>query len=180
MMHESVDVPYAEVNGHQILQLPYAGADIDMVIVLPAEGEFRSFERSLDASRLADLLSATESREGDLALPRFEVRSDLSLPNYLKAMGMERAFTRQADFTGMATGSGGEKLKLDDVRHEATVTVDEQGTEAAAATGVEVVLVSAPANPFEMTVDRPFLFAIRHRPTGAVLFLGRMVDAEGV
>lgn len=177
MMRESVEVPYAEVGGHQVAQLPYAGADVDMVVLLPPEGEFRAFERSLDAARLEELIAATESREGDLIFPRLEDRSSLSLPEYLEAMGMKRAFSGGADFSGMLAQGADARLKLDDVRHEATVTVDEQGTEAAAATGVEVVLVSATTNPFELVVDRPFLFAIRHRPTGAVLFLGRVVDA---
>jgi len=172
-------IVYANVDGHQVLGLPYAEADVDMVILLPAEGQFRSFEGALDASRLADLLDATESRVGDLALPRFQFRSALSLPEYLPAMGMERAFTDRANFTGMATGETGERLLLDDIRHEATITVNERGTKAAAATGVEVIPRSGLVgpDPFDMTVDRPFLFAVRHRPTNAVLFLGRVVDA---
>lgn len=176
-MQESVEAPYASVDGTQVLRLPYANGRTEMVLLLPEEGSFRPFERSLDADRLDALVAATESCEGSVALPRFSIRSKLSLPDYLQAMGMERAFSGGADFTGMAEGDAGERLKLDDVLHEATVIVDEQGTEAAAATGVEVVAVSAPADPFEMHLERPFLFAIRHRPTGAVLFLGRLVDA---
>jgi serpin B len=176
-MTESVEAPYASVDGDQVVRLPYAGGDTEMVLLLPAPGTFRSFERSLDAARLDELVAATEQREGTVALPRFSFRSTLSLPEQLRAMGMETAFTGAADFTGMAEGSAGERLALDDVRHEATITVDEQGTEAAAATGVEVVAISAPADPFDVRFDRPFLFAVRHRPTGAVLFLGRLVDA---
>lgn len=177
MMQESVEAPYASVDGHQVLRLPYADGHTEMVILLPAEGSFRSFERSLDADRLDALVAATGSSEGSVALPRFSFRSRLSLSEHLRAMGMERAFSAGADFAGMAEGSAGERLALDDVLQEATVAVDEQGTEAAAATGVEVVAVSAPADPFELRCDRPFLFAVRHRPTGAVLFLGRLVDA---
>lgn len=174
MMHERLTVPYASVDGHEIVQLPYAGPDVEMVVMLPEQGSFRSFEQSLTTERFNELLAATEQRKGDLALPRFQFRSSLSLPATLKSMGMERPFTATANFNGITQQAN---LKLGDVQHEATVTVDERGTEAAAATGVEVVLVSAPANPWEMVVDRPFLFAIRHRPTGTVLFLGRVVDA---
>lgn len=174
MMHERLTVPYASVDGHEIVQLPYAGPDVDMVVMLPERGAFRSFERTLSTQRFHELLAATEPRKGDLALPRFQYRSSLSLPETLQAMGMERPFTTAANFDGITPQAN---LKLGDVQHEATITVDEQGTEAAAATGVEVVLVSAPANPWEMVVDRPFLFAIRHQPTDAVLFLGRVVDA---
>jgi serpin B len=176
-MAESVKAPYATVDGDQVLRLPYEGGHTEMVLLLPAEGTFRSFERSLDAARLDELVAATERQEGTVRLPRFSFRTKLQLPDHLQAMGMESAFSSAADFTGMAEGDAGERLALDDVVHEATITVDEEGTEAAAATGVEVAAVSAPTDPFEMVLDRPFLFAVRHRATGAVLFLGRLVDA---
>lgn len=177
MMRESVETPYAAVDGTRLVRLPYADGATEMVLLLPPADAFRAFERSLDAAQLDELVDATASREGTVALPRFTVRSKLSLPEHLAAMGMDTAFSGAADFTGMAEGTAGEQLALDDVRHEATVTVDEAGTEAAAATGVEVAAISAPADPFEVRFDRPFLFAVRHRPTGALLFLGRLVDA---
>ncbi|MFB6104204.1 MAG: serpin family protein [Halobacteriaceae archaeon] len=175
MMHEHMTVPYGRVDGHEIIELPYAGPGVDMVVVLPEAGRFREVERSLTPRRFAALLDATEQREGDVVLPRFQHRSSLSLPEYLQAMGMQRAFSGRAEFSGISPA--GEDLAIGDVQHEATITVDEEGTEAAAATGVEVVLVSAPANPFEFRADRPFIYAIRHRSTGAILFLGRLVDA---
>ncbi len=172
MMEVTRTFPHAAVDGHGVLRLPYEGDHTEMVVLAPAEGRFREFERDLTAGRLAELIEATEAEKGTVRVPRFVTRSKLQLPSSLRAMGMETAFAADANFTGMTDES---RVKLDDVLHEATVTVDERGTEAAAATGVEVVPVSGPS--YEFVVDRPFLFAVRHRPTGAVLFLGRLVDA---
>jgi serpin B len=114
-----------------------------------------------------------------VALPRFAVDTGATLRPILEALGMESAFDPgAADFSGMADlDATGEELYVDDVYHDATVTVDETGTEAAAATAAVIDFTSAPPTEFEFVADRPFLFAIRDRPTGAVLFLGRVVDA---
>ncbi|WP_227356665.1 serpin family protein [Haladaptatus salinisoli] len=178
MMRQSESFPYATVDGHQSIELPYVGGEVGMVVVLPEEGTFEEFERSLDADRASTLLSEMESRKGTIALPRFTVESSFELPETLADLGMPVAFSRGADFGGMVDLEGaGEHLRIDDVLHESYVAVDEEGTEAAAATAVEVAATGATLNPFEMTVDRPFLFFVRHRPTGTVLFLGRVVDA---
>lgn len=175
-MHQRLTVPYAEVDGHQLVDLPYVGETVSMLVLLPAEGEFESVEGELDAERVEALVAALESREGTLALPKFTVRADVSLPETLAAMGMPSAFDPQAaNFEGMTDDT---RLSLSDVLHETFVAVDEQGTEAAAATAVVGGVSSAPMNPFSMIVDRPFLVFIRHRETGALLFLGRIVDAD--
>ncbi|NHN59229.1 MULTISPECIES: serpin family protein [Halorussus] len=177
MMRQKTAFPFAEVDGVKVLGLPYAGGNAEMALLLPPRERFREFERSLDADRLADLLDATEEAKVEMSVPRFEFRSKLKLAKRLAAMGMPTAFTRNADFDGMAEGDADENLQLGSVLHEAYVRVDEQGTEAAAATGVEVVNTSAVLNPPTFRADRPFLFVVRHRPTGAVLFLGRVADA---
>ncbi|WP_254542766.1 serpin family protein [Halomarina pelagica] len=178
-MRQSERFPYAEVDGVQVVELPYVGGEVGMVVVLPPAGAFEAFEGSLDGSRLRALFEALAEAEGTVALPRFTYRSSFSLPGTLRALGMPVAFDRRrADFGGMVDlEAAGENVYVDDVVHEAFVAVDEAGTEAAAATGVEMGATSAPMDPFEMTVDRPFYFAIRHRETDAVLFLGRVVDA---
>ncbi|NEU56423.1 serpin family protein [Halorussus sp. MSC15.2] len=175
-MHQSERFPFAEVDGVKVLELPYAGEDADMTLLLPPRDGFREFERGLDADRLGELLDATESREVEVRLPRFEFRSSLELSKRLEAMGMTTAFTREANLDGMAEGDADANLKLGSVVHEAYVGVDEQGTEAAAATGVEAEFTSAALNPATFAADRPFLFVIRHRPTNAPLFLGRVAD----
>ncbi len=178
-MRQSESFPYATVDGHQIIELPYVGDEVGMAVVLPEEGTFEEFARSLDVDRLAALVESMESRDGTIALPRFTIESSFELPETLAKLGMPVAFSNAADFGGMADlEKTSEQLRIDDVLHKSYVAVDEEGTEAAAATAVEVKASSAALDPFEMTVDRPFFFLIRHRPTDAVLFLGRVVDAD--
>lgn len=171
--------PYAEIGGHRAIELPYVGEEVGMVVVLPAEGEFERVEAELDTGRFATLDGALEQREGSIALPRFEFESRFALGEALSALGMPVAFDeREANFDGIAPLEELEgNLYVDDIYHETFIAVDETGTEAAAATGVVIDVESAPTDPFEMVVDRPFLFAVRDRPTGTVLFLGRAVDA---
>jgi serpin B len=179
MMTQSETFPYAEIDGHQLIELPYVGGDVGMLVILPAAGEFETVERSLTPDRLGGFIDALEPREGEISLPRFAYDSNVSLKEALSGLGMSIAFdSGKANFDGMVDlGESGENLYVRDVIHTSHVAVDEQGTEAAAATGVVVAASSASANEFEMTVDRPFLFAIRDRGTGTVLFLGRVVDA---
>lgn len=107
-------------------------------------------------------------------MPKFEFDSKLGLESTLDEMGMPDAFSsEEADFSGI---DGTEKLFITDVVHQAFVSVDEAGTEAAAATGVVVGITSAPSAPVEVTVDRPFVFLIRDVETGAILFVGRVVN----
>ena len=178
-MEVTEDLPYTETDGHQLVELPYVGGEVSMVVALPKEGHFEKFERSLDADRLSELLDGLDEREGTLQLPTFTFSTATSLKETLADLGMPVAFEQNAaDFSGMADTD--DPLFIGDVIHEAFVGVDEKGTEAAAATAVTVETTSAelnPPEPFEMTVDRPFLFAIRQRETGALLFVGRVVDA---
>lgn len=171
-MHQSIETRYAEIGGHQLVELPYANGDTSMVVVLPAEGEFEAFEGALTVDRLAIMLDQAEEALVDLALPKFEIESATSLVKAMQALGMTEAFTGAADFSGMAESGG---LFVSDIVHQSFVTVDELGTEAAAATAV-IVAESAPARQAEMTVDRPFLFYIRDRPTETPLFFGRVTD----
>lgn len=178
MMRQTEEFPYAEVDGHQVLELPYVGEEVGMVVVLPREGEFESFEQSIDADRFAALVSALEPQHGSVALPRFSYRSGFSLKDALTALGMGIAFEGgRADFSGMADGDAGKGLFIDEVYHKTFIAVDEDGTEAAAATGVVMKETAATMPTFEFVADRPFLYAIRDRATGALLFLGRVADA---
>ena len=107
-----------------------------------------------------------------VCMPRFTMTSQFDLAGTLAAMGMPEAFSEKADFSGM---TGGRDLYIGAVVHKAFVAVDEEGTEAAAATGVVMRLTAAPAPPPLFRADHPFLFLIRHTPTGSLLFLGRVV-----
>lgn len=182
MMETTDKFPYGEVGDHQVVELPYSRREFGMVVVLPAEGQFEQFERDLDADLLARLFGALEAGGGTLTLPQFSVESATSLKDALSSLGMGVAFAEhQANFDGMVDPDALDDLPnlyVKDAIHKAFVSVDEKGTEAAAATGVVVNLESAPNYHFEMVVDRPFLFFIRHRETNAVLFAGRVVDGE--
>lgn len=174
MMSQEQRFPYAEVEGHQLVDLPYVGDEVSMTVILPAEGQFEEFEEALTPATLAGLLDELSTIQGTIELPRFEYESSFALEGVLTALGMGDAFDLgTADFSGIVEGGG---IAIDEVWHDAFVAVDEEGTEAAAATAVGME-ESAPQDTFEMTVDRPFLFCIRDRPTDTLLFVGRVVDA---
>ncbi len=164
--------PYAEVDDHQLVELSYVGG-ASMLIILPAEGRYEEFERELDADQFSTLVGELRGNEGAIRLPRFAVESSFQLSDALSVLGMNTAFAEgDADFTGIVEDG---ELWIDEVYHDAFVTVDEEGTEATAATAIADEDTAVP-DPFEMTVDRPFLFAIRDDQTNALLFLGRVVD----
>jgi serpin B len=173
MMRQSEKFNYTEGPGYQAVELPYDGQELSMVIFLPVGGNFSVFERELTAQRANDIIANLESRQVNLAMPRFTFETNLGLKKTLSDMGMPVAFTDAADFSGM-TGTNG--LTIQDVIHKAFIALDENGTEAAAATAVMVGITSLPANPVDVTIDRPFIFLIRDIPTGTVLFLGRVLN----
>jgi serpin B len=173
MMHNSASYGYAQGSGYQAIELPYDGHELSMVVLLPDTGTFGAFEGSLDGSRLDAILGDLRQQSITLTMPKFKFDSDFSLSGALAALGMPAAFSSDADFSGM---DGKRDLFIQEVVHKAFVTVDEEGTEAAAATGVVIGLMAAPGAPTEVTVDRPFLFLIRDVETGAILFLGRVLD----
>jgi serpin B len=186
MMSQRREWAYAERDGTKAVELPYVGDEVSMLVVLPPAGAFESVADSLDAKTLATLADATEPRPGvRVALPRFEFEWGQDLAGTLAALGMPDAFDADAADFGKITvaneqvAEAREDIALDGVYHEAYVAVDEAGTEAAAATGATMGTVSIPPTAAEFVADRPFLFAIRHRPTGAILFLGRVVDPRG-
>jgi len=173
MMRQTESFPYAEGEGYQAVELPYDGLELSMVILLPRAGGFEAFEGSLDAERVDAIVKDLARRRVALTMPKFEFESAFSLKGALAAMGMPDAFTGAADFSGM---TGNRDLFIAEVIHKAFVSVDEAGTEAAAATAVVMALSAMPEVPVEVTVDRPFVFLIRDIETGAILFVGRVVD----
>jgi serpin B len=163
---------WAGGDGFAAVSLPYVGHDLRMIVILPDAGRFAELEGRLDAALLAEIDAGWETRAVDLTLPKFSFDTDFSAKNLLQALGVEQAFTGACDLTGMAdTG----ELYISDVLHKAFVAVDEAGTEAAAATAVIVAGTGMP-EVATFHADRPFLFLIQDRPTGTVLFLGRVMD----
>jgi len=173
MMEQMESFGYAEGEGYQAVELPYDGWELSMVILLPDTGEFEAFEGSLDAERVDGIVKDLVHGQVALTMPKFEFESGFSLVETLAAMGMPDAFTGAADFSGI---TGDRDLFIGEVIHKAFVAVDEAGTEAAAATAVVMPASAPPEEPVEVTVDRPFIFLIRDIETGAVLFVGRVVD----
>jgi serpin B len=167
---------YGSGDGYQVVELPYWGG-YTMTAILPAEGRFADFERTLSPARLDEILSGLHEAVLDLQLPKFEFHADASLKQALAGLGVKAAFRPPggrdgADFTGMTDGR---ELFLRDVLHKAFISVNEHGTEAAAATAAVAERVSG-APPAVMHLDRPFVFLIRHRASGTILFMGRVTD----
>jgi serpin B len=155
-----------------LAELPYRGKDISMILLVPTRLDgLGAVEASLTPENLAAWMDALEPRKQDLYLPRFEVASEFGLNDVLVAMGMPDAFDPQtADFSGM---DGERDLSIQAAVHKAFVKVNEEGTEAAAATGIGVGVTSMPPS---VRADRPFLFLIHDNVTGSILFLGRVTD----
>ncbi|MGD9116566.1 MAG: serpin family protein [Dehalococcoidia bacterium] len=174
MMRQTESFGYGEGDGYQAVALPYDGNELDMVILLPDSGQFEAFEAALSAETVAGIIDDISYQKVALTMPQFEFESEFSLKEALAALGMPIAFDdSQADFSGMA---GNQELYISDVIHKAFVSVDEEGTEAAAATAVIIAASAAPAEPVTVTIDRPFIFLIRDIESGAILFVGRTMN----
>jgi serpin B len=167
------DGGYVTGPGWRAVDIPYAGRELAMAVVVPGPGRFDAVQAALDGKALRDLLTGFRSVPVGLDLPRWTLRTHAPLGDLLAELGMPTAFTDAADFSGMTTT---ERLCIDQVVHEAFVAVDEEGTEAAAATAVIAQVVSATPVEAQLTVDRPFLFVIHDRQTAAPLFIGRVGD----
>lgn len=174
-MYQNGSFRYARGEGVQALELPYAGDQLSMVILLPDEGQLDSLQSDLDAVKLDRLFGKLDYQQVDVYLPKFTYEYSLSLVDTLVKMGMTDASDPNlADFSGM---DGARDLFIGDIFHKAFVAVDEAGTEAAAATVVIMELTSMmPESAIEFRVDRPFLFVIRDIPTGTILFVGRVMN----
>ena len=182
MMNRKGKRRYASGDGYQAVDLLYSFSKMSMIILLPDSGTFQAFEKSLDDELVARITEDLETRQVVLTMPKFEFQSKFDLVDTLMTMGMTNAFDpSRADFSGMDGHScmamDVQCLVISDVIHKAFVAVDEEGTEAAAATASIAIPVSgAPGPPVEVIVDRPFIFLIRDRATGTILFVGRVLD----
>lgn len=176
MMRQSGKYRYQEGNGCQAVRLPYKGGRLGMYVLLPeAESSAEKLLATLTAEVWQEkLLRQMRSREGKLVLPKFSLQYEAELKPPLQAMGMKLPFSKAADFSAMAA----QPLYLSAVKHKSFVEVNEEGTEAAAATVAEmkVTSVAPPSQPFEMVVDRPFLFLIADNATQAILFVGMVCE----
>jgi serpin B len=178
MMHEGLAARVAFEPTYTAADIPYAGGKTSMLVIMPADGQFAAIESSLTGDFLAQVVASLSPSGGGgtLGLPKLELDGkSFSLKPALQALGVADAFTPLADFSPMVTS---EKVAVADVVHQAYVRVDENGTEAAAATAVATADagVSGGPAPKNVIVDHPFFFVLRDIPTGAVLFVGRVLD----
>jgi len=172
MMKQTETFGYGEDEAYQVVEMPYDGRELSMLILLPRSGEFEAFESSLDYRLIEVITKGLEYRRVSLTMPKFEFDSEFSLKETLSAMGMPIAFSGDADFSGI---TGNRELWIADVIHKAFISLDEEGTEAAAATAVVMPRLSISEEPVEFNVDRPFIFLIRDIETGTILFIGRVL-----
>ncbi len=181
MMHQRESYGYMETDAFQAVDLPYMYNDLSMIVLLPKKTDgLAAMEKTLTAENLGKWLGPFSREDVILTLPKFKFTSKFSLGKTLKAMGMTDAFNGDAaDFSGMTTM---EKLFISAVIHKAFVAVDEEGTEAAAATAVDMVgagMLTKPKEPKVFKADHPFVFMIRHLKTDSVLFMGRVANPKG-
>jgi serpin B len=176
MMHDTGKFQYFEGESLQVLGLAYKGKELSMVVLLPKKRDgLPELEKTLTAGKIAELLPKLREQEVMVSLPKFKTTCEFGLKDTLAVMGMPAAFSQtKADFSGM---DGSRELYITAVVHKAYVDVNEEGTEAAAATGVVVGLRAAPAHPV-FRADHPFVFAIRDNRSGSILFLGRVKNPQ--
>jgi serpin B len=172
MMHQTEDFNYAEGDGYQAVELKYDGNELSMLIILPEDGNFEQFKTTFDAEKLDVIIGEMHIADVILTMPKFEYESQFSVKDALKAMGMTDAFEMTADFSGM---DGTYDLYIEDVVHKAFVSVDEAGTEAAAASAV-IMNLKAVMEQVEVTLDHSFIYLIRDIQTNTILFIGSVVN----
>lgn len=180
-MHQSDLFRYGEDKGNmlQILEMPYAGNKFSMLIFLPqgkSNDALKNLEKRLNPKNInAWRATLNEQMQIRVELPKFKTTwGTFDFTPTLKSLGLKAPFSAEADFSGISTN---EKLNINQILHKAFINIDEEGTEAAAATAVDVVAAfAAPPAQFVFRAERPFIFLIQDTETGAILFMGRMAD----
>lgn len=174
MMNIKHSFGYGESADVQLLELPYAGNDLAMLVVLPTQIDgLAQLEEHLDAETLKQWSSLLSITEVQVVLPRFEIHCPLRLDEMLRSLGMLDAFNDRADFSGISSHL---ELYVGAILHKAFLSVKEEGTEAAAATAVVMQTKSLPLLPLTFRADHPFLFLIREQSSGSILFMGRVTN----
>lgn len=172
VMNTSEVLTHSQGDAWQAVELPYVGNSLSMLLVVPDAGRLPDIEQRLSEGLLETAVATGSTKQVTLGMPRFDIETKVELATVMAALGMPTAFDPdRADFSGMTAER---QLFIDLIVHQANITVDEKGTEAAAATAVVMRETSAPGEQVSLIIDRPFLYAVRDVPTGAVLFLGRV------
>ena len=165
---------YAETDDLQILELPYTGDDISMIILLPKNNDLSSTIDTIDSDMFSEWTESMVETKVDIYLPKFKVETSYTLKNYLIELGMNIPFTSSADFSGI---TGGKDLFISQVIHKAFIDVNEEGTEAAAATAVIMEFTSnGGSSRIVFNCNHPFIYLIQHKQTETILFMGSISD----
>lgn len=176
MMHQTESFSYAIGEGYTAIALPYENYQTAMLVIMPDEGTFADFEAGLTAETYEAIRASLQGGQVNLSLPKWESEGEYGLVPAMEALGMRDAFSDAADFSGITTA---EQLLISEIIHKTFVSVDEEGTEAAAATAVVMRTTSAmPSDPVTITVDHPFIYAIYEESTGQILFIGRVTQPQ--
>ena len=187
LMHRTGRYPVSVDDQTIAVSMPYLGGDVALLALMPAsaEDDFETWQASLDRGRFDDIVTGMNRQKVALDFPRFSTAGGFRLAQLLKDMGMPQAFSpTEANFkrmTGVGPGVMGRSLYIDEVFHQTFIDLDEAGTEAAAATAVVMMRLTAvpvEEEPLPVRFDRPFIYAIYDHPTDSILFLGRMLDPE--
>ena len=174
MMQLQEHFGYSEDKQVQVVQLPYKGDDLSMLVVLPKSKDKAAMQQlvqDLSADTIKQWSKDLVTQEVNVHLPKFKLEASYQMKNLLTDMGMPRAFEKGAGFNLFDNSP---PIKIDDVYHKAVVIVDEKGTEAAAATGIVADATAASAPPPVFKADHPFIFMIKDNKTDAILFLGQV------
>ena len=172
-MSQQLSALYAQADGCQAIELPYAGNKLSMLVIMPDPGSFDSFATSLTPDVLSGLIGNMAAKEVAFSLPKFTFSSSFDLGAMLRSFGMNDAFDpARADFSGI---DGARDLSVASALHQAFIGVDENGTEAAAATAYGMVGTAVRLPDLTLAIDHPFMYLIRERQTGSILFMGKVV-----
>jgi serpin B len=171
MMFIEEDFPYYENNETQVLELPYKGGNVSMIVFLP-KSNLSSFEANLSLEKIEDLIDKLHTQKVEVYIPKFKFETKYFMSEDLKEMGMSTAFSPGADFSGISSRGG---LLIQEVIHQAYIDVNEEGTEAAAATAISVGITALPTTAV-FKANHPFMFLILDKDTNEILFMGRVLN----
>ncbi len=173
---ENATYNYSETEDFQAIELPYVGAELSMFVFLPKDGDILDTVGLLDNGGFGSIVDSMEERNVKVFIPQFECETEYDLVDALKGMGIKAAFGGSADFSGIAGTDG---LYISKVYHKGFIKVYENGTEAAAATAVLIEKTGISPSTAIFNADHPFVFVIQHKPTGAILFMGKVANPLG-
>jgi serpin B len=175
MMHTSAKFAYSSNKNFQAINMPYKNSDLSMVVIMPSVEQFDEFEKTLNAQKIEEIISTLQEQSIDLTFPKFKFETDFSFVEPLVKLGILNAFAPlSANFSGI---DGTREIFISNIIQKAYISVDEFGTEAAAATAATMKTTAMKTDsPLVVNIDHPFIFIIRNQKTGTILFIGRLLN----